>query len=197
VISVRYPDGAAIPTAALEAVALGCALLTKLTVGHRLEDDAEQALIAIAIKNPGLVGFKAETSPRGVGFTDAMLIALAKYCPDIQKVCPHYCECVTDDAVIALARSCRKLTHLELPGSVLLTDASLYALTEHCPNLQRLNVDNCRLITEAAVMHLLRSCRKLNCLYIFELVLSEKVLDGLERKFMVAINLWYADAQHY
>lgn len=69
-----------------------------------------------------------------------------------------------DSAVVAIAKYCHDLQILDLSKGYRLGDDSLYALANGCQNLTKLNISACHGFSDVALARLAKSCRKLKVL---------------------------------
>jgi len=73
----------------------------------------------------------------------------------------HICQHVTDANVITLAMYCPQLTEIYLDVCCDITNASINALANYCPELTVIGLYNCSNITDVAIMNLINKCRKI------------------------------------
>tara|TARA_Y100000310_G_C20689259_1_gene821137 strand:- start:609 stop:1367 length:759 start_codon:yes stop_codon:yes gene_type:complete len=116
--------------------------------------------------------------------TDAIVIALARFCPNLRIVCigaSNLNPMVTDDPVIALAKACPNLREIRLENLIQLSNRSLIALATHCPGLSVVSVLGCYGITDASTVVLAKSCRGLE-VFVFDYpYVGDKTLVALEK----------------
>ncbi|WFD34984.1 SCF ubiquitin ligase complex subunit [Malassezia cuniculi] len=82
--------------------------------------------------------------------TDAVLEALAEYCPRLQGANLTGCRLITSRGVQTLAR-CTQLRRVKLCGCEDVDDAAFLALLNNCPHILELDLMHCPRITDAAV----------------------------------------------
>ena len=72
--------------------------------------------------------------------SDAVLVELARSCPDLQKVTLIYSSSeVTEKGVLALAAHCRQLREIVIPY-ITVTEETVRQLAQHCRRLTKLRV---------------------------------------------------------
>lgn len=74
---------------------------------------------------------------------DEGLVAIAKTCPQLERLGAAHCRRITDDGVAKLAMGCRGLRSINLEGCVALTPLALAHLSFHCPLVGRVSVAKC------------------------------------------------------
>jgi hypothetical protein len=148
-------ESLAAPSAALSvdelvAVARQCPLLTSLTLSSCTisrpaaagagNDVAEAVnLREFPIHCPRLQQLRLTECDRAVD--DALLLAVARGCPDLRVLNVDMCTQVTDAGVNAIATACHNLEFLAIAGCVMTTNAAITQLLAHCPFLQELQVN--------------------------------------------------------
>ena len=75
--------------------------------------------------------------------TDANVITLAKYCPELTEIYLDICSDITDASINALANYCPKLIVIGLYNCSNITDVAIMNLINKCRNIERINTTYC------------------------------------------------------
>lgn len=94
--------------------------------------------------------------------TDADVIEVSKFCPDIKILDLSFCMKLTDESVVAIAKNLTVLHTLSLEGILHLTDRSLVALNKR--NFSVLTINTSPNMSLQGIQDTVRYCRKLRTL---------------------------------
>jgi hypothetical protein len=170
----------------VDALTANCPSLTHVYLA-RCEAITEASLCLLAQRLRHLI----ELNLRGTQATDAVIIALARNCTQLELLnlldCQQFssaafaqlanackklrdvnlqsCKQLTDEAVTALSQ-CVWLERVDLTELLLLTDASLMMLSVRCVHLRVVHLVGCMELTRAVVTCLKKRCRKLTVLQV-------------------------------
>lgn len=124
-----------------------------------------------------------------IGFNSSITLlqfaALVRCNRDLRVVTICHRECTDDAVLIALAQNCPQLQELRLQGqSGNMSDTALLALSTSCPQLRLLSIAQCRQVSEGAVLQLLqrRTSSLLHRLEVALTSLSEETALRLKAK---------------
>jgi hypothetical protein len=116
-------------------------------------------LLSMTLRYPPLIVPRFEREMKLL--TGDFVLALAKFCPLLQKIFVSGCPAMNDAAIAALAEQCPHLTsvHFEHPGvGSNVTDAAIVAVAKHCPGLVSIRCPCWYLLTATAVTALVEGC---------------------------------------
>jgi hypothetical protein len=124
----------------------------------------EETLCRIVSANPHLVELSLDEPSAGY-IGDALMLAVAQCCKNMQTLRLYAWKRITDAGVIAVVQHCVHLQNLHL-ASDSITDASVLALTRHGSALTSLRLFKTKttLVSKTAVFSLLAGCKKLTML---------------------------------
>lgn len=101
---------------------------------------------------------------------DAVVVKIAKNCPNLWLLSLKMCCDVTDIGIVCLAEGCPSLMNLDLDmsefGSLneMINDIGICKIADCCSKLKRLNLDSCVNITDTAILRLIDGCPDLEWL---------------------------------
>ncbi|RHZ54558.1 hypothetical protein Glove_426g33 [Diversispora epigaea] len=90
---------------------------------------------------------------RSYGFSNILIIEIAKYCLKLQHLSLNACGSLTDRCITEIARSCQKLRHLEL-GDCSIGNKAVEEIARNCTNLKYLSLERCKGISEEVMKKL-------------------------------------------
>ena len=139
-----------ISSVAVIALAKNCENLVKLDIGScvGVSEEAIEHLASscFGLKHIDFLGLRK--------ITDKSFVPFAESHPNLEWVCLHGCDMLSDSSVIALSLSTKlNLTHLDLNSVDYVTDKSIFSLMEHNRNLRSADFTFCSL-TDKAVLKL-------------------------------------------
>ncbi|KAF9979077.1 Antagonist of MEN (Mitotic Exit Network) [Actinomortierella ambigua] len=98
--------------------------------------------------------------------TDAEVLPLTTWFPNLTSIEFYICELLTDAVVISLAQHCPRLQYLLLPGCAKVTDEGIKAVARNCPRLRHLDLRACSLVSDDSLIDIAHHCQDLwhlNC----------------------------------
>ncbi|KAG0232583.1 Antagonist of MEN (Mitotic Exit Network) [Actinomortierella wolfii] len=98
--------------------------------------------------------------------TDAEVLPLTTWFPNLVSIEFYICEMITDAVVVSLAEHCPRLQYLLLPGCAKVTDNGIKAVARHCPRLRHLDLRACSLVSDESLIEIAENCPDLwhlNC----------------------------------
>ncbi|CAG8660552.1 6871_t:CDS:2, partial [Dentiscutata erythropus] len=87
------------------------------------------------------------------GFTNILIIEIAKFSPKLQYLSLNSCICLTNRCITEITRSCSKLRHLEL-GDCSIGNEAIEKIASNCTNLKYLSLKGCRRISNEVLKKL-------------------------------------------
>jgi hypothetical protein len=105
----------------------------------------------------------------GSDVTDASLIYISKYCPELLKIDLNSIgkdprTSVTSAGIVAVAHGCPMLQVVFLRRCTVINDEAVVALATHCPQLRELNLGGCVAVTDLSLQKLGESSKFLKSL---------------------------------
>ncbi|KAF9358038.1 hypothetical protein BGX34_009099 [Mortierella sp. NVP85] len=116
------------------------------------------------LKGLGLAasGFLRFASFRGcVQMSAETLSAIAKHCPNIERLNLTGCRLATSKAIEDVCNNMASLTQLDLAGLHGVNDSTLQVMAMNCHSLQVLNLSWCKMISGSGLMSLSKGCQEL------------------------------------